>query len=248
MLNDLPLARKTIYVTGTQKVQTIEELVQANGGKVKSFPLIDVQECIAADDAEKLAHSKSYEWLIFTSQNAVESFVKKLHRAKQNVDTFLCKIAAVGTKTAKALENSGFTVEFMPSIFSADVFVKEFPLVAGKGRCLFLRGNLAKTTIRDALACDEWTVYETVESTKHIQALAESLIQEEEPIVIFASPSAVKVYAQYIVPDFDWSYITIASIGHITTAELKSYGATVDVQPDTYTMKAVVEHLIIGGL
>lgn len=244
MHNDLPLARKTIYVTGTQKVQTIEQLVQKNGGKVEFFPLIQVQECMAKNDPEKIAQCNNYDWLIFTSQNAVDCFLKKLHREKQPIDLITCNIAAVGSKTSAALEQGGLNVNFMPSVFSADVFVQEFLPVAGEARCLFVRGSLAKTTIRDGLGCDEWTVYETVETTEHIQAFTESLLQEENPIVIFASPSAVKVYAEHIVPKLDWRYITVASIGHITTAALESYHVKVDVQPATYTMQAVIEHLI----
>lgn len=244
MHNNLPLTRKTIYVTGTQKVQTIEQLVKENGGKVKFFPLIKVQERITTTDAEKLAQCNDYDWLIFTSQNAVDCFFKKIHREKQQIDSITCKIAAVGSKTATALEQNGLAVDFMPSIFSADVFVREFLPIAKEDRCLFVRGSLAKTTIRDGLGCDEWTVYETIETTEHIQAFTESLIKEEEPIVIFASPSAVKVYAEHIVPELDWRYVKVASIGHITTEVLESYHVQVDVQPATYTMQAVIEHLI----
>ncbi len=244
MHNHLPLTGKTIYVTGTQKVQTIEQLVKENGGKIKFFPLIKVQELRAETDADKLAQCSIYDWLLFTSQNAVDCFFKKIHREKQPKQSITCKIAAVGSKTAKALEQNGLQVDFMPSIFSADVFVREFLPMAGEDRCLFVRGSLAKTTIRDGLGCDEWTVYETVETTEHIQAFTASLQQEKEPIVIFASPSAVKVYAEHIAPKLDWRYITVASIGHITTSALERYHVKVDVQPATYTMQAVIEHLI----
>lgn len=241
-----PLAGKTIFITGTQKVQTIAEQVQHHGGKVLAFPLICIEEVISQDDEERILQSASYDWLIFTSQNAVEHFMNKLRRANLSPAAIPCKIAAVGTKTARALEDEGFHVDFMPSIFSADTFVQEFPLYAGDARCLFLRGTLAKSTIRDALHCDEWTIYQTAETAEHVQALAESLLQEEEPIVIFASPSAARVYAKYIVPDFHWRYVTIASIGHITTAVLEEYGAKVDIQPTVYTMEAVIERLIGG--
>lgn len=241
-----PLAGKTIFLTGTQKIQTIAGQVEENGGKVLAFPLITIQEVVSQNDEERIRKSAAYDWLIFTSQNAVEHYMNKLRRESITPSAISCKIAAVGTKTAKALEDEGFTVDFMPSIFSADVFVQEFPFNAGDVSCLFLRGSLAKSTIRDALQCDEWTVYGTVETTEHVQAFAESLLEEEEPVVIFASPSAVRAYAKYIVPDLHWRYVTIASIGHITTAALKEYGAQVNVQPKVYTMQAVIERLIGG--
>ncbi|WP_042474992.1 uroporphyrinogen-III synthase [Bacillus ndiopicus] len=243
MQNNAPLAGKTIYVTGTQKVQTISELVERYGGEIKYFPLLAIQECVTTEDAVWLQKLAIYDWLIFTSQNAVTSFIRKLERNPIEVS---CRIAAVGIKTKAELEQHGFTVDFVPTIFSADVFVKEFPQIAGDGRCLFLKGSLAKSTIRDVLHCDEWIVYETVPLTTYVQALEESLLQAKEPIVIFASPSAVQVYAQHVVPVIDWRFVTVASIGHVTTAALKEYGAQVAIQPHNYTMQAVIEQLIGG--
>lgn len=240
MHSNAPLTGKTIYVTGTQKVQTIAQLVAQYGGEVQAFPLIAVQTCESEEDAEWLQRLPAYDWLIFTSQNAVTSFMQKVKHVSN-------RIAAVGAKTKEALEQYGYTVDFVPSVYSADVFVKEFPQVMGEATCLFLRGSLAKTTIKDALCCDEWTIYETVPTTAHVQAMKESLLQAAEPIVVFASPSAVQVYAEHIVPTIGWQDITVASIGHITTAALQKYGATVTVQPQIYTMQAVIEQLI-GGI
>lgn len=243
MQNNAALAGKTIYVTGTQKVQTITELVERYGGEIKYFPLLAVQECRTTGDADWLQKLALYDWLIFTSQNAVSSFIQKLERHPVKV---VCRIAAVGVKTKAELERNGFSVDFVPTIFSADVFVKEFPQVAGNGRYLFLKGSLAKNTIHDALQCDEWTVYETVPLTTYVQALEESLLQAAEPVVVFASPSAVEVYAQHVVSAVDWHDVTVASIGHVTTAALRAHGAQVAIQPESYTMQAVIEQLIGG--
>ncbi|WP_107839492.1 uroporphyrinogen-III synthase [Metasolibacillus meyeri] len=245
MHSKLPLEGKTIYVTGTQAVQTIAQLVAQYGGEVQAFPLIAVQACESEDDAKWLQQLPTYDWLIFTSQNAVTSFVEKTKRLSIHVTN---RIAVVGVKTKQELERHGFVVDFMPTIYSADVFVKEFPQVAGDAHCLFLRGNLAKSTIRDALHCEEWTVYETVPTTAYVQAFKESLLKAVEPIVVFASPSAVRVYAENIVPTIGWHEVTVASIGHITTAVLQEYGAHVAVQPQVYTMQAVIEQLIGGTI
>ena len=77
------------------------------------------------------------------------------------------KIAAIGTRTAAALEKIGFTVQFIPTVFSADVFVKEFkPNENDLRRILFLRGSIAGVTIKEELPfeVDEWTVYKTEEA------------------------------------------------------------------------------------
>ena len=242
MPSNLPLAGKTIILTGSHKIQTIAPYIEANGGQMKMFPLIETQEIVSDEDEMRLTQCNDYDWLIFTSQNAVSAFVAKLKRFGLSASTIQCKIAVVGERTAESLQQHGLAYHFMPTVYSADVFVQQFKC---EGRALFLRGSLAKSTIKDGIGADEWTVYETVPSVKHVQALHEALIGESEPIVIFASPSAVEIYAQEIVPMLDWRFIKFATIGHVTTQALVKYGVTPIAQPQTYTMKAVIEQLIL---
>ena len=238
------LAGKTIILTGSSVVGSARKLVEENAGQVKHFPLIETVEKINADDAEWLARLVSFDWLIFTSQNAVTCFLAKCIRHHVDYAKLPQKIAAVGEKTAQGLRNAGLAVHFMPTTYSADVFVQQFRM-ASEEHALFLRGSMAKSTIHDGTGAEEWTVYETEPCLRHLDALERCLIESAEPIVVFASPSAVNVYAQHIAPDFDWSFIKIASIGHVTTAILETYGVVPHVQPQTYTMQAVIEQLIL---
>ena len=65
--------------------------------------------------------------------------------------------------------------------------------------------------------------------------------------MIFASPSAVDVYARDVVPHIGWHAARIAAIGHITEAALEQYGAIVDIMPSVYTMQAVIEEIMKVG-
>jgi uroporphyrinogen-III synthase len=239
-----PLEGKTIILTGTSVVQSIETLIEDNGGCVKSFPLIETVEKITEDDGKWLAQLNAYDWLIFTSQTAVLSFIAKCIRHNLEFTDLSPKIAVVGEQTAALMQKANIQVHFTPSIYSADVFVKEFRMDKGE-RALFLRGSMAKSTIRNGTGADEWTVYETRDCLEHLIELNQCLDLSTNPIVIFASPSAVEVYAKHIVPNLDWSFVKVASIGHVTTAALAKYGVLPYVQPKTYTMKAVIEQLIL---
>ena len=240
------LRGKTIVLTGSNKTTSVKQFIEDNGGICAVFSLIDTRERQSGDDAHKLTILNTYDWLIFTSQNAVQTFVEKCQRSGLNVQTLTCKIASVGTKTTELLYEFGLPVHFEPSIFSADVFIQEFPSVSTATESkLFLRGSLAKPTIREGLPnVDEWTVYETVTNESSIKPLAEYLMQHQA-IVIFASPSAVAVFNQYIAPIVGWSTIRVAAIGHITAIALRNLGVDVYVQPKTYTMQAVVEEIIL---
>ncbi|MEK3766556.1 MULTISPECIES: uroporphyrinogen-III synthase [unclassified Solibacillus] len=237
------LLGKTIIITGSAVVQSVQQLIEQHGGKVYNYPLIETAEIVSDEDNIYTANLDSYQWLIFTSQNAVTSFINKCERSRIKVPSSI-KVAAVGEKTATLLQQHGYSIHFMPTVYSADVFVKEFVMEPTE-RALFLRGSMAKSTIHNGTGADEWTVYETRPCTTYLQDLEQCILEHEEPIVIFASPSAVDIYAEHIVPNVDWRYVKFGSIGHVTTSALAKYGVEPIVQPKIYTMQAVIEQLIL---
>ena len=246
MLNNLPLQGKTIILTGTSKTATVGDDISALGGQAVFAPLIETCEIIDRNDDVQLEFARQFNWLIFTSQNAVDAFASKMNRCHLSASHFQGNIASIGTKTTAALEKLGFQVSFMPSIFSADVFVKEFPIVAGHNpTCLFIRGEKAKKTLKEGLPfkLNEWTVYETIERHDQKQVIIDCIQQHSDVTVIFASPSAVDVYAMDVASVVGWKAVRVAVIGHITEAAIVNHGATVDIMPSIYTMQAVIEEL-----
>lgn len=240
------LRGKTIVLTGTQKTLSIKELIEENGGECIVFPLIQTTELHSPEDAGRLSELDNYDWLIFTSQNAVQVFIDKCQRAGIDIRKLACSIASVGAQTTALLEKYGLKVDFMPSTFSADVFVKEFPeTVQETQHKLFIRGSLAKPTIRNGITnITEWTVYETCANHASVVPLVE-LLKQKQAIVIFASPSAVQVFQEKVAPIVGWQHVSAAAIGHITADALRKLGVEVYVQPATYTMRAVVEEIIL---
>ncbi|GLC88408.1 uroporphyrinogen-III synthase [Lysinibacillus piscis] len=247
MPNNLPLQGKTIILTGTSKTTTIIDDITALGGQTIVAPLIETQELVVQTDEVQMAWARQFDWLIFTSQNAVEALAHKMQRFQLTPVQFQSKVAAVGTKTMLALEQLGFHVSFIPSVFSADVFVEEFPKVAGEQpSCLFIRGEKAKATLKEKLpfAVKEWTVYETIERHDQQQVIIDCIRKERDVTVIFASPSAVDVYVMDIAPVIGWEKAKIAAIGHITKQAIVNHGVTVDIMPSIYTMQAVIEEIV----
>ncbi|MER2090703.1 MAG: uroporphyrinogen-III synthase [Sporosarcina sp.] len=246
MRDSQPLLGETIIFTGTPKSEDVFELVERYGGTPVSLPLIQVAELVEQTDELRLNACPTYDWLIFTSQSAVAAFDAKLVRHNVSPESIPAKIAAVGTRTAEALERLGFTVEFIPTVFSADTFVKEFnPVETDIRRILFLRGSIAGVTIKEELPfeVDEWTVYTTERAYGSIDSLIDLLQQKQHLNVLFASPSAVAVFAEEIAPRTGWTGYTIGAIGHVTEKALIEAGAVVHVRPDTYTLLDLVEKL-----
>ena len=237
---------ETVIFTGTPKSNEAPAFVEREGGTVYSYPLIQVRSIHEEDDEIHMKRCEQATWLIFTSQSSVASFREKMERLDRTASHFRGKIAAVGTKTAAALERLGFTVSFIPTIFSADVFVKQFaPTKEEQVDVVFLRGSLARSILRDGLpfTIKEWTIYETVANESSIEPLIETLRHTTDPTVLFASPSAVDVYAAHVTPHVPWERVTVAAIGHVTERALQRKGATVDIVPETYTMIDLVRQV-----
>lgn len=241
-----PLQGETVIFTGTLKSPDALELVKEYGGNPHSLPLIQVNEIEQPTDKMRLLEAAQYDWLIFTSQNAVHVFHEKMLRHAIKPEQIPCEIAAVGSQTASALEKIGFTVSFIPTTFSADVFVQQFkPEGTNLLKVLFLRGSLAGSIIREKLPfqVEEWTVYETGAKPASIISIVELLKTEKHCTILFASPSAVHVYEQGAAPIIGWEGFTIGAIGHVTEKALLAAGATVHVKPETYTLKELVNAL-----
>lgn len=239
------LQGQTIVFTGQPKSNEAFLEVERLGGKVETFPLIRTQEVIHQDE-NFISQLHIYDWLIFTSQNAVTAFEKKIIRHKVCTDNLQSKVAAIGSQTAQALEKIGLQVTFIPTTYSANEFVKQFPQISSLFEsCLFIKGSLAKKTIKKGLTqqVDEWTVYETLPDVKNAKRLSAYIEQHPNVFVAFASPSSVNIFAQDIARYLGWDRNKIASIGHVTTATLKKHGAPVHVQPKTYTWLALIQEI-----
>lgn len=224
-----PLQGQTIVFTGSDLPHEAVEAVEANGGQALYLPLIET-----SIRQSEMPDFGQYDWLIFTSRTSAEAF-------GQLAITTTAKIAAVGEKSAEVLSGHGYSVDFMPSVYSADIFVEQFPAVAGNSRCLFVKGSLARSTIASMpMMVDEWEIYETTLKTDNAKALG----QMKDCIAIFASPSAVKAYRE---AGGDWAGLHIAAIGHVTEQAIIARGGHVDWMPENYTYVDVINEIAKGS-
>ena len=246
MSNKTPLLGENVIFTGILRSTEASDLVERFGGNAVIAPMIATKEIVSSHDLDLLQSCNLYEWLIFTSQSSVKAFHSKMVKYQLDASFFTAKIAVVGTKTASAMESVGFSVHFTPTIFSADVFVQEFPKVlSSTARCLFVKGNLAKATITNGLnnEVDEWTIYETVELEDNKENVKILLKSGETCSIIFTSPSTAEVYHRSIGAFYGYEHITVCAIGHITKNFLESMKVTVQVMPEIYTLKDTIVKL-----
>src|SRR5215470_12127372 len=99
------------------------------GGEVVELPMIAIAPPESWEPLDNaLKQLERYQWILFTSVNAVESCLGRLEAlGKSAQDLRSRRLAAIGPSTAFALTQKGLKPEFYPSKFMGEGLVAEFP-------------------------------------------------------------------------------------------------------------------------
>ncbi|MBE3569130.1 MAG: uroporphyrinogen-III synthase, partial [Bacillales bacterium] len=201
-------------------------------------------------EEEFLRRLETFDWVIFTSKNGVDFFFQTLaERAVNPQKKILAKFAVVGAKTEQALKKHGFQADFIPDQYTADEFVRCIQNGRFRAeRALLPKGNLAKESIARALrakgaSAEEWVVYDTIFPKESEEKLVSLLNHDILDVACFTSPSTVRHFMKVVDKHQlkqHLSRLFFASIGPVTSKELKDYSLPVHICPKEYTMDALI--------
>ena len=187
-------------------------MLVSQGAEVISMPMIKTS-ALSIKMEKKL---ESYDWLIFTSKNAVESFCSQIQPIKN-------KIAAIGQQTAKKLQQHQLEPVFTGSGKSSEEFASELlGVVKSEEHILLILGNLAPNTLEEALAnhaqIERINIYKTEGAGQIDKRISNKIRTNQYDAITFTSPSA---YTQLIKNiDFEEQHLKAFSIGQTTTSAM----------------------------
>ncbi|MDC0763331.1 uroporphyrinogen-III synthase [Brevibacillus sp. AG] len=255
-----PLTGKCIMVTRARsQVRELVEHIERLGGEAYAFPLLKMMP--PTDTAkldEAITQLPTYDWVVFTSVNGVRFFLERMREVGVGLEAFTGKIAAVGPKTAKALEHHGLEVAVIPSDYVAEGLLSSLydQLLPGQ-RVLLPRADIARKALpkelaRLGLAVTEVDVYHTVIDAEQAPDAAEKLQQGLIDIILFTSSSTVTHFmaAMESYASFDWlKHVQIACIGPITADTARQNGLSVHAVASEYTVEGLLAAIIenLGG-
>ncbi|MDL2313589.1 uroporphyrinogen-III C-methyltransferase [Desulfovibrio sp. OttesenSCG-928-C14] len=249
-----PLLGRNIVVTRAREQSSeIANLLAAYGANVIQFPTIEIKKLDDYSEVRKvLNYLGSYDWVAFTSANAVRFFWDQLYAiGKDSRALSSCKVAAIGPATAQALKSRGVRADFVPERFVAESVVKGLSAIGVKDkRILIPRARAARDVLPEQLgaagACVEvLPMYETVPSEARKDEVLELLEAGRLDCITFGSSSTVDNFMDLVAPALlkEHQELRYACIGPITAKTLEKYGLVCDFQPTDYTIPALVEIL-----
>ncbi|WP_392486907.1 uroporphyrinogen-III C-methyltransferase [Haloimpatiens sp. FM7315] len=246
-----PLFGKNIVVTRARaKNSELKDMLVELGAKVIEFPTIEIEEITPN---EKLDYSikelDTYNYLVFTSKNAVEIFFKRLFSLGFDVRKLgSLKIAAIGSATSKSLRSYGIKADIVPKDFVAESLIEELKSrVKKEDRVLIPRAKEARDVLVKSLEklcrVNEVKVYNTVIGDGKKEEFLKLLSKGEIDYITFTSSSTVRNLIKIIGLDKckELKSVKLISIGPITSKTIESFGLSVSSEAKEYTLAGVLE-------
>ena len=247
-----PLFGRTVVVTrAREQASDSAALLAAKGARVIQFPTIKIvpMEDYAALD-EAVSNLSRYGWVVFTSVNGVKFFRQRL--AALGLDARALgsvKVAAIGPATAKAVEGMGITPDLVPSSYVAEGVAEAMLNIGMKGQKVLLpRAEEARDVLPNALRnagaeVDVIAAYRNVPSDDNREKVMEALEEGTLDCVTFGSSSTVRNFLASIPLEELKKHpgVRFAAIGPVTAETMRSLGLEPDIQPEAFTIPAMVE-------
>jgi len=214
------------------------------------FPVIEIRPIennLALERAlEKISY---YEWIVFTSVNAVEIVAQNesLVQSKRNGKI---KVAAIGPKTAEALHKNNIKPDFVPDEYIAEAILPGLGDLVGKW-VLLPRAEIARKALPEGIVqaggvAHEIAVYKTLPTQPDPDGLA--ALSEGVDVVTLTSPSTVQNFIA-IAKQNGLDPLNLpnnplfACIGPITEQAAREEGITNLTVAEEYTTDGLVKAL-----
>ncbi len=215
---------------------------------IQTFPLSSY-----AEFDHLLSRFNDFNYLIFTSTNAVDYFIKRKKEIKIDLDYSSTKIIAVGEKTASACAEAGIPVDIIPSDFSAEGILIELKDVDIRDSKIFIPGSkLSGDKLGKGLQLKNAKVFQLpiydidLPDDKLTLSKLKKVIKDKADIYIFTSPSSfnnylkladIFGYSQYFGQSF------VVAIGPTTKQAIENNHFKVDFVPSKYTVQDIFYEL-----
>ncbi|HEY7053722.1 MAG TPA: bifunctional uroporphyrinogen-III C-methyltransferase/uroporphyrinogen-III synthase [Mycobacterium sp.] len=246
----------TVLVPRTKdQAGDMSERLVAHGAVPVEVPTIAVEPPRSPAQMERAVKGLvdgRYQWVVFTSTNAVRAVWEKFGEFGLDARAFSgVKIACVGQATADRVRAFGITPELVPSGEQSSLgLLDEFPpyddVFDPVNRVLLPRADIATETLAEGLRDRGWeiedvTAYRTVRAAPPPASTREMIKSGGFDAVCFTSSSTVRNLVG--IAGKPHARTIVACIGPKTAETAAEFGLRVDVRPETAAIGPLVDAL-----
>jgi len=243
-----------------EQAGVLSEKLRAYGAVPSEVPTIAVEPPRTPQQMERAVRglvTGRYEWIAFTSVNAVRAVREKFEEYGLDARAFSgIKVAAVGEQTAASLVAFGVKPDLVPSgEQSAAGLLEDFPpyddVLDPINRVFLPRADIATETLVAGLVelgweVDDVTAYRTVRAAPPPAATREAIKTGGFDAVVFTSSSTVRNLVG--IAGKPHATTVIACIGPQTAKTAEEHGLRVDVLAEEPSVGALADALAAFGL
>lgn len=251
-----PLFGRRIVVTrAREQASDFRAKLRELGAACIEFPTIEVSAPPSwAPLDEAIAVLSDYDWVIFTSVNGVKSFIGRMRAAGKDArDLKGIRLAAIGPKTAEALEAVMLRPDLVPSEYRAEAILEALSgYSVNNKRFLMPRAMVAREILPETLRergarVDVVPAYQTVLPERDAQKIRSLLTEGRIDCLTFTSSSTVSNFFALIDKDeFERckERTAVACIGPITAQTAAGFGLKTSIMPSEYTIRGLVDAIV----
>ncbi len=237
----------------------MSERLAVHGASAEEVPTIAVEPPRSPTQMERAVKGLvdgRYQWVVFTSTNAVRAVWEKFAEFGLDARAFSgVKIACVGAATAEKVREFGINPELVPNETepaetSSEGLLSIFPpyddVLDPVDRVLLPRADIATETLAAGLRDRGWeiddvTAYRTVRAAPPPAPIREAIKTGGFDAVCFTSSSTVRNLVG--IAGKPHARTIVACIGPQTAETAREFGLRVDVQPEEARVPALVDAL-----
>lgn len=233
-MNNFPLASRRILVTrAAYQAGKLSKALRAAGAEPVEVPVLEFRPPTSYDPLDNaLRQLDSYQWLIFTSANAVRVIAQRSAVLGINIAASpSVKIAAVGASTASAVQEAGLLVTVVPESYVAESLILALKGEVSGQRTLLARAATARDILPDSLRemgaqVDVVDAYRSVLPESAPDRLCQALAEGIDAVTFTSSSSVTHLAkaAQMAGMAFPFPGVPAVSIGPITSRTLRDSG------------------------
>jgi uroporphyrinogen III methyltransferase/synthase len=255
-----PLFGWRILVPRTkEQAGALSSTLRRFGGVPEEVPTISVEaprNPLQMDKSVRGLVEGRYEWIVFTSVNAVKAVREKFDEYGLDARAFSgLKVAAVGDKTAQSVADWGIRADLVPSgEQSARGLLEDWPpyddMLDPINRVFLPRADIATETLDAGLhdlgwEVDDVTAYRTVRAAPPPAPTRDAIKTGKFDAVVFTSSSTVRNLVG--IAGKPHPSTVIAAIGPATAKTCEEHGLRVDVLAPQPSVEALAQALADFG-